>query len=66
MAKARDTGVLHTVWPPRRRAERYRAHAARFRKLAEGETRPGFRARLLDLARQYDRLADHLAAKEGN
>ena len=41
----------------------YREHAAQFRQCAEGETVPEARAGLLDMARQYERLASELEAK---
>jgi hypothetical protein len=44
------------------RATWYREHAEQFRRLAEMETRPRVRARLLELAEEYTQLAD---AKSG-
>jgi hypothetical protein len=41
----------------------YREQAAQFRQWAEGETVPEARAGLLDMARQYERLASEIEAK---
>ena len=43
------------------RAARYREQAERFREIAKMETQPRVRARLLELAEQYERLVDDLA-----
>jgi len=40
------------------RAAWYREHAKDFQKLAEMETRPRVRARLIELADEYTQLAD--------
>jgi hypothetical protein len=44
------------------RATWYREHAEQFQRLAEMETRPGVRARLLELADEYAQLADAKSA----
>jgi hypothetical protein len=43
------------------RAARYHERAERFREIAKMETRPRARARLLELAGQYEQLVDDLA-----
>jgi hypothetical protein len=48
------------VWAARDRAAHYREQAAQFERMAEGETQAAARDRLLDLARQYGRLAAKL------
>jgi hypothetical protein len=48
------------VWSAPDRAAHYREQAAQFVRMAEDETQPTARDRLLDLARQYDRLAAKL------
>jgi hypothetical protein len=45
-----------------RGAARYRERADHLKGLASAETRPRDRARVLELANEYDRLADELAA----
>jgi len=47
------------------RAARYRQEAERFRKMAETETDDDLRRSLLDIARQYDALANGLVPKHG-
>jgi len=42
------------------RAERYQKHAAHFRQMAEAEPIKEIRQQLLDLAEQYQQLADNL------
>ena len=39
-------------------ADYYRKHAARVRELAADATTPGIKEQLLDVARQYDELAE--------
>jgi hypothetical protein len=46
------------------RIAHYRDLAAQFRKWAETETNEGARAGLLDMARQYDRLAKPAQPKQ--
>ena len=41
-----------------RRAIHYREQAEQFERLADMETQPRARARLLELAREYEQLAD--------
>jgi hypothetical protein len=48
------------------RLAHYRELAAQFREWAESETNEEARAGLLDMARQYDRLATELAARNQN
>ena len=45
------------------RIAHYREQAAQFRQWAEHETAPEARDGLLDMARQYERLADELALR---
>jgi hypothetical protein len=45
------------------RAKRYREHAGRFLELAEMETQPRARERLLELALQYGDLAGHVSRR---
>ena len=44
----------------RDRIARYREQVERFREIAKTETQPRVRARLLELAEQYERLVDDL------
>ena len=44
----------------RDRVARYREQVERFREIAKMEMRPRVRARLLELAEQYERLVDDL------
>jgi hypothetical protein len=48
----------------RDRANRYREQVERFREIAKMEAQPRARARLLELAGQYERLADNLACQK--
>jgi hypothetical protein len=48
----------------RDRAARYREQVERFREIANMETQPRARARLLGLAGEYEQLADALAGPE--
>jgi hypothetical protein len=43
------------------RGARYRDQVERFREIAKMETQPRVRARLLELAEQYEQLVDDLA-----
>jgi hypothetical protein len=45
----------------RDRVTRYREQVQRFREIAKMENRPRVRARLLELAEQYEQLVDDLA-----
>ena len=45
----------------RERAERYRREAERIRAVAENTRDPQTRQQLLDIARQYERLAQEVA-----
>jgi hypothetical protein len=45
----------------RDRSAHYREHVERFREIAMMETQPRVRARLLELAAEYERLVDDLA-----
>jgi len=60
------TGVLidndRAAWIRGDRAARYRERADHLKGMASAETRPRERARVLELATEYDRLADELAA----
>ena len=47
------------------RVSHYREQAAQYRRWAEDETVPEARDGLLDMARQYERLASELAARIG-
>jgi hypothetical protein len=51
------------AWTSRERATHYREQAAQFQRMAEEEAQELARDRLLDLARQYDRLAIKLDAE---
>ena len=57
--------VQRPVWTSRERAAHYREQAAQFERMAEEEAEEASRDRLLDLARQYDRLAIKLDAEPG-
>jgi hypothetical protein len=46
------------------RADRYREQVERFREIAMMETQPRARARLLELARQYELLVDDLTGQK--
>ena len=46
------------------RAARYHERTERFREIAKMETRPRVRARLLELAGQYERLVDDLTGQK--
>jgi hypothetical protein len=46
------------------RVDRYREQIERFREIANMETQPRVRARLLELAEQYERLVDDLAGQK--
>ena len=48
----------------RNRVDRYREQVERFREIAMMETQPRVRARLLELAEQYEQLVDDLAAQK--
>jgi hypothetical protein len=52
-----------TVWSAPDRAAHYREQSAQFERMAADEIQPAARDRLLDLARQYDRLAAKLAVE---
>jgi hypothetical protein len=60
------TGLLtdnhRAAWIRGDRAARYRERADHLKGMASAETRPRDRARVLELASEYDRLADELAA----
>lgn len=59
-------GARQLLWPARDRAAHYRDQARHFLRMAETEAQVAARERLLELARQYDRLAIRLsAAPEG-
>jgi hypothetical protein len=49
------------AWIRGDRAARYRERADHLKGIASAETRPRERARVLELATEYDRLADELA-----
>ncbi len=57
-----DPGARQPLWPAPERAAHYRQQARQFLRMAETEAQANARERLLDLARQYDRLAMRLAA----
>ena len=46
------------------RVARYREQVERFREIAMMETQPRVRARLLELAEEYDQLVDDLAGQK--
>jgi hypothetical protein len=48
----------------RDRVVRYREQAERFREIAMMETQPRVRARLLELAEEYEQLIDNLAGQK--
>ena len=59
------TGVLidndRAAWIRGDRAARYRERADHLKGMASAETRPRERARVLELATEYERLAEELA-----
>ena len=59
------TGVFtdsdRAAWIRDDRATRYRERADHLKGMADAETRPSDRARVLELAVEYERLADELA-----
>jgi hypothetical protein len=60
------TGVLdndRAAWIRGDRAARYRERADHIKRMADAETRPSERARVLELAVEYERLADELAGQ---
>jgi hypothetical protein len=61
------TGVLtdseRAAWIRGDRAARYRERADHLKGMADAETRPSDRARVLELAVEYERLADELAGQ---
>lgn len=57
----RDTTGRRPAWTASDRVAHYREQAAQFQSMAEAEAKDAARDRLLDLARQYDRLAIKLA-----
>ena len=60
------TGVFtdsdRAAWIRSDRAARYRERADHLKGMASAEMRPRERARVLELATEYDRLADELVA----
>jgi hypothetical protein len=48
----------------RDRIARYREQVERFREIAKMETQPRVRARLLELAEQYEQLVDDLVGQK--
>jgi hypothetical protein len=48
----------------RERIARYREQVERFREIAKMETQPRVRARLLELAEQYEQLVDDLVGQK--
>ena len=61
------TGVLdndRAAWIRGDRAARYRERADHLKGMADAETRPSDRARVLELAVEYERLADELAGRK--
>jgi hypothetical protein len=48
----------------RDRAARYREQVERFREIAKMEMQPRVRARLLELAEEYEQLVDDLAGQK--
>ena len=53
-----------TLMPATERIAHYRELAVQYRKWAESETNEAARAGLLDMARQYDRLAGETDLKD--
>jgi len=51
------------LWAAHERAAHYRDQAAQFQRLAEQESQVAARARLLELAQQYQGLASKLASQ---
>jgi hypothetical protein len=62
IALVQGLGTRQPIWQARDRAAHYREQVAHFLRMAEAEAQAGARERLLDLARQYDKLAIRLAA----
>jgi hypothetical protein len=66
MGECRMTGVFtdsdRAAWIRGDRAARYRERADHLKGMASAETRPRERAHVLELAIEYERLADELAA----
>ena len=62
------TGLLtdseRAAWIRGDRASRYRERAEHLKGMADAETRPSERARVLELAVEYARLADELARQK--
>jgi hypothetical protein len=62
------TGLLtdseRAAWIRGDRASRYRERAEHLKGTADAETRPSERARVLELAVEYARLADELAGQK--
>ena len=59
---AGDPAARQPLWPAPERAAHYRQQATQFVRMAEAEAQASARERLLELARQYARLAIRLAA----
>jgi hypothetical protein len=61
------TGLLtdseRAAWIMGDRAARYRERADHIKRMASSETRPRERARVLEVASEYERLADELAGQ---
>jgi hypothetical protein len=57
-----DYGIRRAL-SERDRVARYREHVERFREIAKMEMQPRVRARLLDLAVEYERLIEDLAGQ---
>jgi hypothetical protein len=51
------------AWIRGDRAARYRERADHIKRMADAEARPSERARVLELAVEYERLADELASQ---
>ena len=62
---ASDRGSPDTGKTDVERMAHYREQAAQFRQWAEEETVPEARDGLLDMARQYERLASEIEARNG-
>jgi hypothetical protein len=56
--------VSRLVRSERDRVVRYREQVERFREIAMMETQPRVRARLLELAEEYEQLIDNLAGQK--
>ena len=52
------------AWSERGRIARYREQVERFREIAMIEMQPRVRARLLELAEEYEQLIDNLAGQK--